>query len=324
MHHAVIAAASTLSAFACFASAAVAQNYPSRPIRVLITCPAACLPDVLARAIQQPMSQAWGQPIVVENRAGANGNIAMEACSKAAPDGYTACLPGGVNITLNPYAYSNIPYDAQAMTPIVLVGNFDQAIAVNASLPVKTMRDLVDLAKSKPGAINWASLGIGSTAHLYLEWFRATTGANMVHVPYAGSPQAVQALLSGEAQVSTLTPGLLSGHAAAGKVRVLAVVSGDKRSPAMPDVPTLREQGYDLDFRNWVAYYFPPATPMPLARRWNAEVNKLLADRAFTDKHLAPLSVSPGGGSPEDLAAFGKASAKVGEQLAKMSNLKFD
>jgi tripartite-type tricarboxylate transporter receptor subunit TctC len=202
----------------------------------------ASLPDVLARAINAPVSQSLGQPVVVENRAGANGNIAMEACAKAAPDGYTLCMPTGVIMSLNPFAYDRLPFDPLELVPVIHIGNFDQAIVVNASLPARSVRELLDLAKSKPGALNWASLGIGSTAHLYLEWIRVKTGAEFVHIPYAGSPQAVQAMLAGEAQVSTLTPGVVGPHVASGKMRVIAVVSGAKRSPFMPDVPTLTER----------------------------------------------------------------------------------
>jgi tripartite-type tricarboxylate transporter receptor subunit TctC len=318
----------SLALLACgafsLAQPSLAQTYPTKPVRMVVPFPPGGVNDNIARALSQSLNPVLGQPIVVENRAGANGNIGMEACYRGAPDGYTACLPGGVSFTLNPFAYDKVPYDPNGFTPVVLVGNFEQAVAVHPGLPAKTMRELIDLAKAKPGYLNWASLGTGSTSHLYLEWFRATTGASMVHVPYTGSPAAVQAVLSGQAQAMAITPGIVSQHVAAGKMRVLAMVSRGARAASMPDVPTLGEQGYDLDFRNWVAYWLPPNTPEPIVRRFNGEANKVIADKAFTDKAFAPLSVLPAGGTLEQLAAFMRESAKVGAQLAKMANLKFE
>lgn len=301
-----------------------AQAYPTRPIRMIITCPAACLPDILGRAINQSLSQTFGQPIIIENRAGANGNIAMEACAKAAPDGYTLCMPANVILSLNPFAYEKLPFEPQELVSIVHVGNLDQAIAVHTSLPVRNIRELLDFARAKPGSLTWASLGSGSTAHLYLEWLSAKTGAQFLHVPYKGSPQALQALAAGEVMLTTLTPGVFTPLVASGKVRVIAVVSGDKRSPLMPDVPTLAEQGYDLDFRNWFALYFPKGTPAEPVRRWNMEVNKLLADRAFTDKYFVPISVTPTGGTPAELATIARSSRQRGEELARIAKLKFE
>jgi tripartite-type tricarboxylate transporter receptor subunit TctC len=282
------------------------------------------LNDSAGRAINQSLGQLWNQPIVVENRVGANGNIGMEACAKAPPDGYTICLPTGVVMALNPFAYTKLPFEPLEMVPVIHVGVLDQVITTNASLPVHNVRELVDYAKGKPGVLNWASLGSGSTGHLYMVWMQAKTGATFVHVPYKTSAQLQQALLAGEVQISTNTPAAMSPHIKAGKLRPLATVSGHKRPALLPDTPTFAEQGYDLDFRNWLGLFLPKGTPSEIARRWNGEVQKLLADAAFEQKFFDPLSVSATGGSPEELAAFLRANQKTAAELAKIANLRFD
>lgn len=305
-------------------AAAHAQIYPSRPVRMFVPFPAGTLPDIIARALNQSLAQSFGQPIVVENRAGANGNIGMDACAKSAPDGYTICFPTGVILTLNPSAYANMPFDAQELVPVVHVGTLDQAIAVSTALPVRNVRELVEYAKARPGTLTWGSLGSGSTAHLYMEWLRAKTGATFIHVPYKGSPDVMQAMASGDVMVATLTPTFIAPNVRSGKARALAVVSGNKRSPLMPEVPTMAEQGYELDFRNWVALYFPRGTPAEFARRWNAEVNKLLTDPQIVERYFAPQAVTPAGGTPEDLAGFAKAARAAGAELARIANLRLD
>ena len=291
---------------------------------MIVTCPPGCSPDILGRAIGQPVSQVFGQPVVVENRAGANGNIGMDACAKAAPDGYTLCMSSNVTMSLNPFAYEKLPFEPQQMVPIIHLGNLDQAIAVHASLPARDIRELVELARAKPGGVAWASLGNGSTSHLYLEWFSAKTGAKFLHVPYKGSPEAIRALAAAEVMVTTLTPRSLGPLIASNRVRVLAVVSGSKRSPLLPEVPSLAEQGYELDFRNWFALFFPKDTGAEPVQRWNTEVNKLLAERSFTEKYFAASAMTPTGGTPADLAAIARASRKVGAELVNIAKLKFE
>ncbi len=310
---------------------ATAQNaatqpsaYPTRPVRMFVPFPAGTVPDILIRALTQPLSQTWGKPIVVENRAGANGNIGMEACAKAAPDGYTICLPTGVIMSLNPYAYSRMAYDPLELIPVVHIGTLDQAIAVNASVPVNTVRELVEYAKARPGTLSWGSLGMGSTAHLYMEWLHAKTGASFVHVPYKGSNDVVHAVSSGELQILTLTPSLVVPQMKSGKVKVLAVVSGKKRLASMPEVPTLAEAGYELDFRNWIALYFPRGVSSEAVRAWNLEVNRIMADARFVEKFFVPQSVTPAGGTPEDLNVFARLNRQTAAELAKIANLKFD
>ena len=303
---------------------AYAQSYPVKPVRMIVASPPGSLPDTLGRALGQWIGEAFGQPVVIDNRGGANGNIGMEACARAAPDGYTLCMASGAIIALNPFAYAKMPFEVDDLVPVSHIVNFDQGIGVDANLPIHDVRELVAYAKAKPGSLSWASLGNGSTAHLYMEWLQARTGARFVHVPYKGSPQALRAVASGEAHITTLTPTLFAPFVASGKTRVIAVVSGAGRTPTMPDVPTFAEQGYDLDFRNWLAFYFQRGVTGEPVRRWNAEVNRVIADPAFVQRFLVALGVTPAGGSPEALAAFAKKSRVTGAELAKIANLKFD
>ena len=314
-------------ALACAVTSTIAfaQSYPSKPIRMIVPFPGAALNDAIARALAQSLSQSWGQPIVVENRAGANGNIGTDICAKAAPDGYTVCVPTGVVISLNPFAYSSMPFDpVRDLTPVIHVGILDQVIAVNTSVPAKTVKELIDHARARPGALNWASLGVGSSGHLYMEWVQAKTGTRFTHIPYKGSQQLQMAIAAGEVHVTTNTPGGIRANIEAGKVRPLAVVAGKGRAKGLPDVPTFLEQGYDLDFRNWVGIFLPRNAPLDLARRWNTDVNKLLADAQFVDKHLGPWSVTAAGGSIEEFLAFMKRDRTMAGELAKIANLKLD
>ena len=301
-----------------------AQSYPVRPVRMIITCTPGCSPDILGRAIGQPVSQAFGQPVVVENRPGANGNIGMEACAKATPDGYTVCMTSNVGLSLNPFAYDKLPFEPQEMAPIVHLGYLDQAIAVSASIAARNIRELVELARAKSDSVSWASLGSGSTSHLYLEWLGAKAGAKFLHVPYKGSPEATRALAAGEVMVTTLTPRSLGPLVASGSARIIAVVSGSQRSPLVPDVPSLAEQGYELDFRNWFALHGAKDTPAEAVRRWNAEVNKLIADRAFSEKYMVSSAMTPTGGTPADLASIARAGRRAGAELVKIAKLKFE
>jgi tripartite-type tricarboxylate transporter receptor subunit TctC len=322
---ALIAAASALALASGFPNAILAQNYPSKPIRVIVPFPPGGVNDNSARAFAQTLTAAWDQPIVIENRAGANGNIGMEACAKSPPDGYTLCYPTGVIMTLNPVAYSKMPFEVNDFVPVIHVGTLDQAVAVNSSLPVHNVQELIDLAKAKPNTITFASLGMGSTAHLYEEWLRAKYGAQFIHVPYKGSPQLLQAVTGGEVMVSTNTPAVVLPHVKAGKLRVIAVVADAKqRSPLLPDVKTMQEQGFELDFRNWLGMFFPKGTPSEIARRWNVEINKMLADPKFVERYIATLAVTPTGGTPQDLVRIMTAYQKTAAELAKIANLKFD
>ena len=312
--------------FAAASSMAAAQQpYPSKSINVIVPFPPGGVVDNAARAIAQTLSPTWGQSIVVENRAGANGNIGVEACAKADPDGYTVCFPAGVIISLNPFAYAKLPFNPQRdLVPVVHVGVLDTSISVSSTVPANSIKELIDLARAKPGAINWGSIGIGSSSHLYMEWFQAKAGVKFTHIPYKGSPEVIRALITDEIQALTNSPGVMLPHVKSGKLKMLAVVTNGERFAPLPQVPTLKEQGFDLDFRNWLAVFLPRNTPEPIVRRWNSEVNRLVKDPVWTNKIFAPMALTPTGGTVEEFVAYMKRDLAQSAELVKIANLRLD
>jgi tripartite-type tricarboxylate transporter receptor subunit TctC len=304
------------------AAAEDAQTYPSRLIRFIQPLGPGSPGDIVTRAIADGLGRALGQPTVVENRTGANGIIGMDACAKAAPDGYTICVPSFSQMSTNPVLYNKLPYDPLAdLAPVILIGAINSSFAVNAAVPVTSLQELTAYAKSKPpGALNWGSWGIGSFPHLYMAWFQSATGTTFTHVPYRTIGQAMAALVAGEVQVLLNTPGLMQPLQEAGKIRVLAVVS-KQRSPLLPEVPLLTELGYDMPLISWVGITVPAGTPPDIVRKLNAEVAKLIADPDFVRRNLAPVSVDPIGGSPEAFGAFLKKDRETTERVAKTANI---
>ena len=312
----------TLCTFAC-ASSLYAQSYPAKPVRMIVSSPPGGVTDGTARAVANEIAPLLGQPVVIDNRGGANGNIGGEACAKAAPDGYSVCLLNGVAVTFNPFAYTKMPFDVdRELTPVVHVGFLDIAIGVHSSVPANSMKELIELARAKPGALNWGSLGIGSNSHMYMVWLEQKASVKFTHIPYKGSPAMFLAAASGEIQISTNTPGTVQPHVKAGKMKILAVVTSKTRSPLLPDVPTFQEQGLDLDFRNWNGLFFQKAVSPEIARRWNTEVNKLLADAKFVDRYFAPMAVTASGGTPEWFGNFIKSDRVTAGELVKLANMK--
>ncbi len=320
----VTAGALAGAALAFLCAGAFPQNYPVKPVRGIVAFAAGGQSDVVARIVAQKLSERWNQPLVIDNRAGANGSLAMEACSRSAPDGYTVCFTDGNIMTLNPYAYSKLPYDPREFVPVIHFAELEQAILVTASVPVKSVRELVEYAKARPGQVTWGSSGAGSSMHLYLEWIQIKTGARFNHILYKGPAPLVQAIVAGEVQATSLTTGTAAPFIKAGKIKSIAVITGQRRSPFAGDGSTFAEQGFDLDFRNWLALCFPKGTPPELARRWNEEMNKLLADRAFVEKITSSESFTLTGGTPEDMAAIMERKLKIGAELARITHLKYD
>ncbi|OGA00175.1 MAG: hypothetical protein A3H35_11525, partial [Betaproteobacteria bacterium RIFCSPLOWO2_02_FULL_62_17] len=218
-----------------------------------------------------------------------------------------------------------LPFNPQRdLAPVVHVGVLDTSIGVNATAPVNSIQELIALARAKPGSLNWASLGVGSASHLYMEWFQAKTGAKFTHVPYKGSPELIRALLAGEVHILTNSPGVMLPHVKAGKAKLLSVVTNGERFAPLPQVPTLKEQGYDLDFRNWLAVFLPRNTPDTIVRRWNSEVNRLVKDPAWTAKFFQPMALTPTGGTVDEFIAFMKRDLATSAELVKIANLRLD
>lgn len=311
---------------ACLLSSpgAFAQTYPVRPVRMVIPIPAGSLTDVVGRAVGQAVSAAWGQAVVAENRAGAHGSIGMVECGKGGTEGYTICMTDGNILTLNSFAYSKLAYDPLAFAPVIHLAEIEVALVTKAGLPIKSVRDLIDLARARPGQLAWGSAGAGSTMHLYMEWFQVKTGVKFNHIPYKGPADLTLALASGEIDVTSIAPSSVTPHVKSGKVNSIAVVVGKRRSAFAGSAPSLAEQGYDLDFRNWLALVAPPGTSGEVVRRWNAEVNRLLNDAAFVGKVMGTQAMVPTGGTPEDLAATVLEKRKVAAELTKIAQLRYD
>jgi len=254
----------------------VAQSYPSKPVRVLVPFPAGGIADVYARVIAARASEAWGQPVVVENRPGAGGNLAADAVAKSAPDGYTLVVGSvgthAVNVTL----FSKMPYDPVAdFAPIALIAESDSLLVVHPSVPAHSVQELIALARAKPGALSFASAGPGTTSHLAGELFKAMAKVDLLHVPYKGNTPAITDLLGGQTSLLFATMPTVLPHARAGKLRALATCAST-RAAATPELPTVGETLPGFDVTNWVGLFAPAGTPPEIVRRWNAEVLRVM------------------------------------------------
>ncbi len=305
--------------------AAHGQGYPAKPVRVIEPHPAGSILDNLARAFTQNLSQSFGQPFVVENRAGAEGMIGMEACVKAPADGYTLCITDSLVISLNPVVRAKLPYDPpRDLAPIGHFGFLNSAVIVQPSLPVNSMSELLELAKAKPGVITWGTWGVTSLSNLYIEWLKNARGISFYNVPYKGAVLAAQGVLGGQVQVALWGVGAVAPLAKAGKLKALAVV-GETRSLVMPQLPTLKESGIDPVLRAWFGLFAPAGTPADIVQRLNAAVAKAMADPGFRERFLLSQGFEiapPAGGSVGDFGAFLRSDRAMYEQLVKVTGVK--
>jgi tripartite-type tricarboxylate transporter receptor subunit TctC len=268
----------TLVAGALFSSAVFAQAYPSKPVRMIVGFPPGGGTDVVARVISQKVSEWWGQPVTVENRPGATGTIGADFVAKSAPDGYTLIM-GHVNSTgLAPNLFAKLPYDPiKDFAGVAYVGYVPNVLAVHPSVGVNSVKELVALLKSRPGAFNYASSGNGSTQHIAGEVFKQLTGTQIVHVPYKGSGDAIKDLLGGVVAMNFDTMPPVMPHVQAGKLRGLAISTAN-RLPQLPNVPTFAEAGITgFDVTNWYGVMAPGATPRDIVLKLNADINKAMA-----------------------------------------------
>jgi tripartite-type tricarboxylate transporter receptor subunit TctC len=300
--------ATSLAVGLLFGIAALAQSpkpdsaYPSRPIRLIVSFTPGGGADLTARTVAQKMSETLGQPVVVENRPGANGLVGADAVAKAAPDGYTLLLTDRGALSVNPSLYKKIPYDPlKDFAYVGIVTMAPYVLGVDPRLNARSLRELVALAKAKPGAINYASFGIASMAHLNIEALKARLGVNLTHVPYKGAGPAVQAVVAGEAGVTIASPAAVLGFVKDGRMRAVAL-GAPKRSPLLQDVPTLAEAGVaeEVLAPTYFAFALPAGTPAPIVARLNAETKQALAAKDVADR-LSGAGLEPHGGSPEEL-----------------------
>jgi tripartite-type tricarboxylate transporter receptor subunit TctC len=265
-----------------------AEDYPARPIRILVPYAPGGISDIAARLVGAKLAEAWGQQVVVENRPGANGFIAMTDAARSPGDGYTLVMATGGDVSINPVLFKKIPYDVDRdLAPIAAVSDAPLVLAANTATPYKTVDEVLAAAKAKPGTLNVSTPGYGSINHIVLEWLSLNTGTKFVHVPYKGGAPAAQALMAGDIPLGILASSSVAPHVQAGRVRVLAVTMA-KRSPINPEWPTLQEEGIkDVDASNWTALLAPKATPQPIIDKLNAEVVKILKMADIKDRFAA-------------------------------------
>lgn len=318
----VALAAATLGALLpAAASFAQADTYPNRPIKMVLPFPPGGGADLTARTLAQKMGDSMGQSIVVENKPGANGALGVDTVAKAAPDGYTILITDRGSLSVNPHLYAKLPYDPlKDFAYIGIATDGPYVLVANPSLNVKTVAELVALAKAKPGTINYASFGIGSMPQMNLEALNRKMGIDMVHVPYKGAGPAAQAVVAGEVGVTISSIPAVQGFIKDGRLRALAVGS-DKRFALLPDVPTMAEAGADADLLvpTYFALAAPAGTPPAIVAKLGAEMRKALADPAVAEKFAAAGLVVNGSSSEamtnsvkQDVARFGTLVKAIG------------
>jgi tripartite-type tricarboxylate transporter receptor subunit TctC len=318
--------AATLLGASMFAalSDAHAQKYPDKPVRVVVPSAAGGSPDVLTRLLMAELSKAMGQQFVVDNKPGASGQIGMRDVASAAPDGYTLGYANVVTLSINRSLLPKLNYDPDRdFAPIALVGFTQNLLVVNSALPVNSVKELVDYARQRPGKLNMASAGNGTTSHLGGELFKTLTNTFLVHIPYRGSPAAIQDLIGGQAQVMFDNLASIGPHVTSGRVRALAV-SGDKRSPLYPNLPTIAEAGVPgYATTAWGGFVAPAGTPAPIVQQLNAELNKILS-RADIQQRLAAMGFEAHVGAPEALKALASKEAPMWADVVRRSGAKVD
>ena len=304
--------------------AAMAQAWPNRPVRVLVGFPAGQATDVLARMAAQRMTDSTGVQFFVENRPGASGNIAFEMAARAAPDGYTLLMGSSGTAAINPALYAKLPYDINRdFAHIIMMADIPQLLVVNPNFPAKSVRELIDYAKTRPGKIDYASGGNGITNHLIMEMFKSATGLRLVHIPYRGGPPALTDLIAGQVSLMFETTVGALPHVRNGKLRALAI-SRIKRSAGVPEIPTVAESGVPgFDASAWIAMLAPAGTPRDILLRVNGELNRGIAAPEMRDK-LIGMGADPVGGTPEDFAAFHRAELAKWSKVVKESGAKID
>ncbi len=299
---------------------ASAQQYPAKPVKFIVPYIAGSAPDVIARHVGVRLAETLGQPFVIENRGGAGGNIGTELLAKSPADGYTIGLGTSSSHAANSFLFKGLRFDPlKDFAPISLVGSTASLLVVPASLPVRDAKELVAYARARPGQLNYASGGSGSLAHLAAEAFRALAGISVVHVPFKGAPEIVQALLSENVSFGMPTFPTAYPQVRAGKLRALATTGG-RRNPALPDVPTMAEAfppGFELDA--WFALFAPAGTPRAVVERLHAEVGRMTRDPAFLARFTADGTEPRSSASPEEFAAYLKSEQAKWERVIQLS-----
>jgi tripartite-type tricarboxylate transporter receptor subunit TctC len=315
-------AAALCAAATLHAAGAAAQSWPAKPIRLMVPFPPGGSTDIVARIVAQKLSERLGQSIVLENRGGAGGTLGTAVVAKAAPDGYTLGVASTSTHVVAPGVYAKLDYDpVKDFAPVGLMAVSPYLLAVNPGVQAKTLQELVALAKKQPGKLNYASAGMGSTTHLAMEMLKFSSGTFMLHIPYNGNGPAGTALIGGQVEVLFGSLPALLPHAKSGRARALAVGT-PKRSPSLPDVPTVAESGYPgFDASLWLAIMAPAGTPQAIIERLNKELVSVIA-AADTREAFDKAGTEPLTGTPADLAAMIRDGVPKYAQIIKTAGVK--
>ena len=321
-----MAATSIIGAAFAWCPAASAQPYPSRPIHIIVPFAAGGITDVIGRALGQRLAEAFGQQVVVENKpGGGTGQVGTEYVAKSAPDGYTLLVTADATFVTAPHVYGKLPYDAlNDFVPITALGISPQALVVHPSLPARTVGELVELAKSKPGAINYGTFGIGSSGHLNIILIEGMTGTKFTPVHYRGAAPGITDLIGGHIQMMIVSIGLVRQAWQAGQLKVLGFGSST-RLPQYPDVPTLAESGLPgYEAGSWYGLAAPKGTPPDVVAKLNAETQRIFNDPAFREKFLAPSFIFSVVSSPEEFAERIRTESAKWGKVIKDANVKVE
>ena len=305
-----------------FAASVCAQEpYPGKPVRIIVGYSAGGGNDLIVRVMAPRLSEGLGQPIIIENKPGAQAIIACEYVAKASPDGYTLLMGPTGPMAMNPATYSKLPYSPQRdFAPISQIGQFPLIVAVGASLPVRSVKELIEYAKTNPTKVNYAASA--AAFQIATELFKQKTGTDFVHIPYKGSGESVQAVIAGQVTMTIVDPPPVSGPLRAGTARGLAITSA-QRHPSWPDLPTLAEQGIDVEVGLWTAFFAPARTPPAIVARLQKEVARVVR-LPDVREGLARLGVDPVGGSPEELGRVLARDIEKWTAVARAANIRND
>jgi len=305
------------------AAPASAQKFPSHAIKIVVPTSPGGATDAFSRALAPRFAEVWGQPVLVENRPGANQIIGADYVSKAAPDGHTLLVSDASSFVMNPHLYKNLPYDGlRGFTPITVLVRFPWVIAVHPSILANSFQEFVAYAKANPGKISYGSFGLGSSGHISVDYLKHLVGIDIVHVPYKGAGPAVTDLLAGQIQMMMVTPLLVEPHARDGRLRLIAAATPN-RIPALPNLPTVAESGVPgYEAGTWFSLMGPAGMPRELVVRIYGDTMKILNDPAFRERYITKQWFEVVGNTPEEFAAYIRSEYERWDRLIRLSGVR--
>ena len=308
-----------LATSTAFAADGFAQQYPSKPIRMIVPFSPGGGVDLIGRTLAQKMQEAWGQPVIVDNRGGAGGNLGTDMVAKSPPDGYTLLMGYVGNLAINPWLFKKLPYDpVKDFVPVSLTATAPNLLVAHPSVAATTVKDLVTLAKAKAGALSYASAGVGTVGHMVAELFKSATGTNIVHIPYKGNGPAVTDLLGGQVQLMFGAPGAMIAFVEAKRVKAIAV-TGQKRSPELPDTPTFAESGFPkVEANGWYGVLAPAGTPRTVVDAVNKQIVRIISLPEVRER-LVTHGYTPTSSTPEEFAQLIKSDLVKWRDVVKAS-----